>query len=291
MCIPDLQRMISVLMALLMKYNLSLDGLFSLIASLIVPLLSPVVSGLTNLLSQYENLILGPIGCVISAIQDQIGNASIDIEPQEVDLVNIGNLELSGTTPGIDTATELNRVSNRLDDEYQAAKTGIGLLRNELMRGEALVRNRLAFYLNQLNKMTGDINGDQVKYLTFGLGKLQVVRLIALIAAIIDLKRKGGQLCIEGGVPSVSELNNFFNNFFNPDSSFKLVALDNGKVRIEEPGAVLYEPETSAKIISYEPDDLLQKPVSVEIDCGLKANPEVVEQINRIIKGLDEAET
>ena len=86
-------------------------------------------------------------------------------------------------------------------------------------------------------------------------------------------------------------LQNYFDNFLNPDSSFKLFANDDGTVRIEEPDPVLYEQENSAKIIPYEPDDLLTAPVSVTIDCGLQADPEVVEKINRLIKNIDEAES
>ena len=153
MCIPDLQRMISVLMGLLMKSNLSLDGQFQLVASLIVPIFTPLVSGLTNLLSQYEALVLDPIACVIISIQNEIGNLAIDVGP-------------------FDNTEVIGGVTEQLDDPLVAARTGLALLRDQLIEGDALIRGKLRFYLDQLDKMLGDWNGGSISYLTDGLAKL-----------------------------------------------------------------------------------------------------------------------
>lgn len=274
MCVPDLQRMISVLMGLLMKYTLSLDGLFDVIASLIVPLFAPIIMGVFNLLAQYEKLVLLPIDCVIDSLEENLRRLSVDAGP-------------------IDTTGPIGTVTERLEDTQSDIRAGLGLLREKLVNADEHIKSKLAFYLDQINKLLGDWNGDSVSYLTFGLEKLQIVRLIALISAIIDLKRKGGELCLEGERPTIPELDNFFNNFLNPNSFFKLTVDDKGDVRVEEPDLptyVLEDDENGAKIISYEPDNLLTVPVSVRVDCVLQTSPEDVDKLNKLIRELDKVD-
>ncbi len=275
MCVPDLQKMVSVLMALMMKFNLSLDGLFSLIMTIVAPLFSPLIASIANLLSQYELLVLNPINCVIDSADDVLARLSFEIGE-------------SGSADDLRPVRE--RLLSAQERTNVGVQTGLGLLRNKLFDADQLLRNRLTFYLDQLNKLTGDWNGDSTTYLTQSLDKLQIVRLIALVQAIIDIIRTGGQLCLAGEIPTESELNAFFGNFLNPNSFFQLTVDDDGNLRIEEPGPITYrleDEEDGVKIIPYEPENLLQVPVQVTTECSILANPADVDTINRWIRELD----
>mgnify|MGYP001592538571 FL=1 len=145
--------------------------------------------------------------------------------------------------------------------------------------------------MDKLRKALSDWNGDNNTLLLASMEKLQIIRTISLIAAIIDLKRKGTDLCKSGTNPSASQLDSFFNNFLNPNSFFKLAIDDDGNINIEEPDPLLYqleEPNNGAKIISYEPDDLLQRPVSVTFTCAsLGADIIEVDKLNKYIREIN----
>jgi hypothetical protein len=62
-------------------------------------------------------------------------------------------------------------------------------------------------------------------------------------------------LCQPGTTPSQRELDNFFNNFLNPNSFVQINIDPDGIIRVEEPAEVLYqieEPGEGAKILSIE---------------------------------------
>jgi hypothetical protein len=68
-CVPDIARIISVLMALLSRVNFTFNGLFDLVLSLFGPLLQPFFSNFIDLMIKYLMLIVAPIECIINAIQ------------------------------------------------------------------------------------------------------------------------------------------------------------------------------------------------------------------------------
>ena len=48
--------------------------------------------------------------------------------------------------------------------------------------------------------------------------------------------------------------------------------------------------ETSGKIISYEPDNLLKVPVNASLGCVQKTNPDDIEKLNKMLKDLTKLE-
>ena len=283
MCVPDLQRMISILMASLAIPNVKLDSLFSVLSGLIIPFFSPILTGITNMLLQYEQLVLAPIECAIDALETNLEN------------LNVGNV----FDPALDT---LQSAENAAREEITqgtlglpegSMRTGLALIHEKLVNADSIMRGKVDFYMCQLQALLGDWNGNGDAILVASFEKMQTIQLLDLIAAIIDLKRKGGSVCASQGPSAGRELDNFFNNFLNPNSAFRFVVDNNGNVKVEEPLPPLYQvekEELGAKIISYEPDDLLTKPVSTTVGCTFKTDPSDVEKINKLIKELDKVE-
>lgn len=71
-CIPDFRRIITALMALLIRMAMELNGLFDLILMLVAPLLMPFLLALISPLEQMLLLIIRPLECIIDAIIAQM---------------------------------------------------------------------------------------------------------------------------------------------------------------------------------------------------------------------------
>lgn len=67
-CIPDLRRIIVILMLLLMRISFSISGLFDFILSLVAPLIIPFLSGIADTVEKFMLAIVKPIECTIDSI-------------------------------------------------------------------------------------------------------------------------------------------------------------------------------------------------------------------------------
>jgi len=272
MCIPDLQRLISILMASIMKVNVSLLDLFGLIIALIMPLVMPMLSGLVHMLDQFSVLVISPVDCMLDVMLEQLNK------------LNVGGI----TQQQIDELKELKN-SNTLEG---GVLVGVGLqeLYKATIDGRNYASSKLNFYTTALEKAITDVTGNNQNYMKLASQKLRVVQLIKFIISIIELQRKGGTLCQPGQTPSERELDTFFRDFLNPNSFVQVSVDPDGNIRLEEPEEVLYqieEPSKGAKILIYEPDDLLQKPVAMAFKCSFHTSPSDIEKINTWIKELN----
>lgn len=113
-CIPDLQKILGLLAAFMMKLALQLDLSFDLVLSLIAPLFMPFFSGLVEQLNKYLLMIIRPINCIIDSIQNILSkldynvlfqnfkNASVSFGPKVGNAPNPVNVNLGGRIPIID---------------------------------------------------------------------------------------------------------------------------------------------------------------------------------------------
>lgn len=76
-CIPDLARIIAVLMALLSKMAFDFGGVVGILLSLVAPLIQPFLTNLVNTLQDYIFLILKPIECIINKFQTLLASADV----------------------------------------------------------------------------------------------------------------------------------------------------------------------------------------------------------------------
>lgn len=87
-CVPDLQRILSVLMALMGRVSLESGGVLDIILGLIGPLLTPILSGFVDLLQSYILLIVRPIECIINSIQDIIRKLDYNVLFENIDTLD-----------------------------------------------------------------------------------------------------------------------------------------------------------------------------------------------------------
>jgi len=85
MCVPDLQRMLSVFMALMARVSFDFGGVIDLILGLVAPLLTPFLSAIIDMLAEYIMMIVRPIECIIDAIQDMIAKMDYNILFQNIE--------------------------------------------------------------------------------------------------------------------------------------------------------------------------------------------------------------
>jgi len=71
-CLPDLRRIIAILMLLLMRIAFSINGLFSFILNLVAPLILPFLSGIADTMEKFLLAIVKPIECIIDGLVNMI---------------------------------------------------------------------------------------------------------------------------------------------------------------------------------------------------------------------------
>lgn len=87
-CIPDILGLMSLLSMMQLKYaDLGLTSLNNILTQLITPFLSPIIGNFTSNLDKFSDLIIGPLKCVVNALEFQLNN----IESQINGAVNIAD--------------------------------------------------------------------------------------------------------------------------------------------------------------------------------------------------------
>lgn len=117
-CIPDLSRMISALMALLSKSAFDITGLFNLLLQLVSPLLTPFLSNLVDALHQYLLLVIKPLECIMESMQRFLSKLEYNAIFGEVNL----DLRVTGlrqTKPEREIIGVTPRLGFKIEDKYQ----------------------------------------------------------------------------------------------------------------------------------------------------------------------------
>lgn len=79
MCVPDIAKVLSVLMALMRKQSFEFNGILDLVLQFVGPLLSPFLGNLLGVLEQFIWMIVKPIECIIDSIQALIAKFDYNI--------------------------------------------------------------------------------------------------------------------------------------------------------------------------------------------------------------------
>jgi hypothetical protein len=201
MCLPDIQRMITTLMAMLILEVPQLDGMIGNLQALIIPLFAPILMAITTLFDQFSLLVTNPLACVLDAI----------------------NLQLSKLGYELDPASPVAQASMSLSQ-----------LQDMLSNAKLQVEAKLDFYIGQVKAMLGELGGGDSAYLSLQLSKLRTVRMVAFLVAVITARTQGHAACSTKKAPELDEINNFFNNFLNPNAPFDLWVDEHGQLRIDE---------------------------------------------------------
>ncbi len=267
MCIPDLQRLIAMFVALLANMAFELDGLIGILQGLIAPLFAPIMMAITSLLDQFSLTVLSPVDCIIDAIDEQLRKMDYEIAH--------GASEAVGSLKG-----------------------GMAEMKNSIIEAKNFIKQKLQFYIDQVKAMLGELGFGDVAYLKASLKKLFLIRMIGFIIAVIAAISKGQAVCSPGKTPEASELDNFFNNFMNPNSSFNMWVDDQGNIRVDEKVPLSNDPN----MLTFEGDNLLNSELvqqiqqtaaaltqttSAKIPCRLEVQAEDVSKVNRWVAELD----
>jgi len=90
MCIPDLFKILAVLMALMMDLSFELNGVIDFALGLILPLFMPFLTNLLDVLMKYIMLIIKPIECIIDSIQNMLSKLDYNVLFQDLERINVG---------------------------------------------------------------------------------------------------------------------------------------------------------------------------------------------------------
>lgn len=93
-CVPDLQRILSVLSAMLMNIAMELNGIFDFVVMIVGPLMLPFLSMLIDTLHRFLELAIKPLECIINAIQNILSKLDPNVLRQ-----NVGNMQINVGLP------------------------------------------------------------------------------------------------------------------------------------------------------------------------------------------------
>lgn len=256
-CIPDLQKMISLIMALFMQSLLpDLDVSLDAILSLIAPLFQPIFMAITTLLDQFAALTLAPVDCVIAALQlqiektkgfQQVASQSIVQKMQNATtsatkmVGSYGNAEAAASTrETMDSATSsvasgLQAGEDAMAETMASFENGLVQLQTMLVDGRDTVKAKVAFYIEQLKALLGDSSGAFQAQMLSALKKLGMVRMVAFLASMIAALASGNLGCsTPSGERTLNELENFVDNFLNANAAYQLSVDPQGNIVVDE---------------------------------------------------------
>jgi uncharacterized small protein (DUF1192 family) len=196
MCVPDLASMIAVLGLLFLKYVDLFKINFNSTISLITPLFSPILSGLSGLLDQYLQLIIAPIECIIESLDSIL----IKLLPTEI--------------PGPESLDDLRKTTSEI---RLTIGSGLQDIQKYLISGRDFAQQKLALVLDEVNKFLDSKSRGLVVSIEVASDLQKIARLVGIIRFILQLKSKGVELCNSGADPQ-SVIGSFFAEL-NRDSS------------------------------------------------------------------------
>ncbi len=263
MCIPDLQKLIALFSALLANQTINLDLSVNLLQSLVAPIFAPLLTSIVSLLDQFVLMVTSPLDCILDLIKEQQRHLKAMQRPGITDTVQGGLIVLE------ETITE----------------------------GRDYIKNKLAFYVDQLNALFGELSSGDGTYLKIAFKKLTLIRLIGFISSVISAMAQGVSLCASGAKPDeLSELDNFFNTYLNPNSSFAVTLDKSGNIHvfdkflsnqpnmIQSEGSDVVDPALAEEIRSTSQS--LNTTVDIQVPCKLKTTS--VDEANKVNQWIAE---
>lgn len=137
-CLPDLARIVAVLMSLLSRVSFDLGGSVSIIISLVAPLIQPFLSNLVASFQKAILLIVKPLECILDNIQRLLSSA--DVENAVAQNIEGTQIPVQWRRQGpkigaVEAPFELSKSNALLNNAYHAAADEDGKLRVDLHSG------------------------------------------------------------------------------------------------------------------------------------------------------------
>lgn len=314
-CVPDLQRIIAVLMALLLLDTTKLDALFDLIKTLIAPLFTPVLMTLSALLDKFVTLVTKPLECILDSFEQQMNKLEFEVPRASKSVASqVGAKVATGmkqVVPSQDLMDDAHAQIKQARKEINQFKTGLKSSMKELTdkvtEAKRAIEDKLDFYLKEIKALLNDTGLTDAAHLRLSLRKLSIVRLINIIISLIEAMAKGHPACSGSGkTPEQNEIDNFFQVYLNPNSPFKMWVDDEGLVHIDNKADPATEGllSNTGNVFKFEGNNFidptveelsndvaqaLSEPVSITMPCLRKASVTDAEKINKWMAELDQA--
>lgn len=283
MCIQDLQRILAALMALFMLDMTNLDGMIGILQALIAPIFAPILLSITSLLDKFNLLVTSPLSCVITLLQQ--AQSAQGMNQNAIFGVNSSFGGMTTTAPSSTTQVF----------------SGLSILTGQINEAVFKIDAKAKFYTAQVKAMLGEISDMDAAYLAGKLRSLQIVRMAAFVASLIEALVRGHISCDGTQSPEQSEINNFFDNFLNPQSSYNISIDPDGNLNVRDKDYDSPILSNSGNVVQFEGDTLLDlnttiskitslsSTSSVIVPCKLEIKAGDVDRVNQWIAELNQA--
>lgn len=230
-CIPDLQRMLSLLAALLYRLTAKEIAGIDIMKLIVLPIFQPIFLGIAMLFSQYKLLVVDPLRCVTTYLNLQLEKIK---SGDFLNNANIARLEqLNADLRLLDSTTDKQEFKKKLKEIQQSIKTfdeGVSAIQNALgssglelqywvTRGINEVESAVDELINEVAAFVGTSNRENIDFLLRQYEKLKILRLIAFVSGLIKALVSGFNCKLDSPDAAQHTLAQFFDNFLGPNSN------------------------------------------------------------------------
>jgi hypothetical protein len=228
-CIPDLQRILSLLASILYRMTVREVAQTDLIKLLVMPIFQPIFSGLIGILSQYKLLITDPLNCVNANLAVQLDKLRTTgtINSKLVDHI----VDTTGALTNADMTNrgELRSLLNSARQPFATIDSGIDSIENSLGTatfhlqrlmtvGTIEVESLLLDLTTELTSFLGTSDKESVEFLLNQYQKLIIFRLITFISSFIKATSVGFDCNFSSPTQSQDTIQQFLAEFLGPNS-------------------------------------------------------------------------
>lgn len=229
-CIPDLQRILSLLASILYRMTVRELTSLDLMKLLVMPIFQPIFSGLIGILNQYKMLITDPLNCVVANLNGQLSKfqtGSVINEALSRDLVDKADALglISGETQRAETLKKLNDARQpftSIDEGITAIQDAGGLavfhLRRLMVVGIFEIESLLDELKSELASFLGINERETVEFLLNQYQKLLIFRLISFISALVKALTSGFNCDFNDPAKAEDTVGKFLSDFLGPNA-------------------------------------------------------------------------
>lgn len=290
-CIPDLQRIISLLASILYRMSVKELSSIDLMKLIVLPIFQPIFNGLLGILNQYKVLITDPLTCVSANLNSQLGKLKTGSAVNQTlvnDLVEKTTALglVSGEAQRSQLRTQLNNARQpfeNIDKGIEAMQEATGsavfhlhrLMQVGIFEIEALLdelRSEFASFLNINDK-------ESVEFLLNQYQKLLIFRLIEFIAALIKALTVGFNCDFNHPAQAEDTVSKFLNDFLGPDAPVIVRnTADTNAIQL------VFNPELTKSLKETIPNDgsgpILAPSGNAEVDSAFSA---IISQSSQVV--------
>lgn len=294
-CIPDLQRLLSLLASILYRMTVRELTSVDLMKLIVLPLFQPLFNSLFAMLNQYKTLITDPLQCVVANIDSQLNKLKVG-EVMSDSLITDIVLKadyLKATKSDEDRATLISRL-DAARQPFQDLDAGINAMQNAagsammhlrrlsvvgIFEIETLLRELKA----ELANFIGINENETIDMLLAQYQKMLIFRLISFIAALVKAKTVGFNCDFSDPSRSEDTVGRFLSDFLGPNAP--VIVLNNsvtGDIQLLfNPGKQKdFFPDQDIEVVTQVgfPRRALRAAGSPEVDASINA---IINQSNQ----------